>query len=353
MRATPLVLLLTALVACDAPTTEDDDVVVDTDDPCAGAYAAADYALSWTAVRDQDALGMMMSVWGACQNDVWVVGGQKTGDGFALRGQGDTFEAQPLPADTPMLNWVHGVEVDDLWVGGISGTLLHWTGSDWEDHSLEEEGAIWGVHARSSDDALAVGGGFFGAGTPFAYRYDGTAWTKLTLPEAVTEAQILFKAYATGDGYAVVGSRGLALSVGASGVSVTASEAASNDDMVTIHAAPGHDPVAVGGFTGGAIWSLDATEGWQTVSTTPSVFLKLNGVHDQGNGLVTAVGNQGSTGVWDRGAGTWTEAAPFTLDLLHATWVAPNGDTYGVGGNFLTSGDTFHGTLGYSPGPGR
>ncbi|MCB9664543.1 MAG: hypothetical protein H6732_10530 [Alphaproteobacteria bacterium] len=328
---------LLALAACaQGPDSDTDDSADDTDAP--GAFQ-----LDLAAERSDDPLGMFMSVWGAQADDVWVVGGQKGGAGFALRGSTGAFTPVDLPADTPMLNWVHGTAADDLWVGGVAGTLLHHDGTGWTSHDLPEVGAVWGVHAAGPDDALAVGGSFFGTGAPFAYRWDGATWAPLDLPADLPAKATLFKTHAHDGGYLVVGSSGWALRVDAGGVrKVDTGE--SGEDLVTVHVAPGEAPVAVGGTVAGRLWT------WRDGAFVEegAAFSRLNGVHVRPDGLVVSVGNDGIAGTWRAGDADLVEAARITRDVLHATWVAPDDTTYAVGGNFLTSKPDFHGFLGVS-----
>jgi hypothetical protein len=120
--------------------------------------------------------------------------------------------------------------------------------------------------------------------------------------------------------------------------------------MVTVHrdAEGCVAPIAVGGLIQGDAWQLGPT-GWTSVATHVT---KLNGVHVLGDGSFVAVGDYGGSGWYDASTATWNaDAFPVTFDLLHAVWVAPDGEGYAVGGNFLTSGPTFHGVLLRSPAP--
>ncbi len=339
----------TEVLETDTEDTEDTvETQVDTDTDAALCTRPAGFSPTWTLERQGDPLGMMMSVWGSDDDDVWIVGGQKGGDGFVLRGRHDDFSSVALPADTPMLNWVHGTAADDVWAAGAGGTLLHWDGASWTPHDLPEAGAIWGIHARSADDALAVGGIFFNAGTPFAYRWNGASWTALTLPSEATSANALFKVHRYADGYVVVGSGGTVVLVDDAGV--TLSETPTTEDLVTVHRDEGlcNPPIAVGGRVQGHVWTLPDAGPWSEARALQS---KANGVHVLGDGSYVVVGDFGSVGWYDAATATWTDQQPFSFELLHAVWVAPGGEVYAVGGNFLTSGPTFAGVLGYSPAP--
>ena len=74
-----------------------------------------------------------MSIWEAGEYDIWVVGGQAD-KGLVLRCQTEECTREdwldvPVPEGTPLLNWVHGIDSNNVWVGGLSGTLLFWNGS--------------------------------------------------------------------------------------------------------------------------------------------------------------------------------------------------------------------------------
>ena len=135
--------------------------------------------LSFSVAVDNAPEGGLWSAWGPSPDDVWIVGGQAD-QGVVLRGSGDTFESLGVPEGTPLLNWVHGTSSNDVWIGGLSGTLLHWNGSEWSDYSVDVEEAFWGVYAVSPNEAYAVGGlSGWGGETRIAMRFDGTEWTIL------------------------------------------------------------------------------------------------------------------------------------------------------------------------------
>ncbi|MBW1881847.1 MAG: hypothetical protein JRJ84_26115, partial [Deltaproteobacteria bacterium] len=150
-------------------------------------------ALEWSVVEEGAPEGAFLMAWGATSDDVWVVGGQPDA-GVVLRGDADGFAQHPLPEDIPILDWVHGTSAEDVWVGGVNGTLLHWDGSDWEDYSIPMDEAIWGLYARSPTEAWAVGGtSAWGGSFAVALRWDGATWSTLDLPPPADEAANLFK----------------------------------------------------------------------------------------------------------------------------------------------------------------
>lgn len=291
---------------------------------------------AWETQLSFDDRGMFMSVWGSGAGPVWVVGGQED-QGVVLRGDDADWESVPLPADTPMLTWISGVSDSDLWVCGLAGTLMHWDGSDWTDHSQPVEEAFWGLYTLG-DSAVAVGGRFRTSGAaPIAYQWEGQDWSALTLPEELPEIPNLFKVHHDGDAFVVVGAQGISLKV-QDGVT-SGVPTGFTDDLVTVHRSEDGELIAVGGRGTGGIFTYDGSSWTQKQETIAG----LSGVFDVGQGQVIAVGERGYAGVYDRDTDTWTERRPLAQDLLHAVWVSDSGKVYAVGGDFLS--DDFYGTL--------
>ena len=59
-----------------------------------------------------------------------------------------------MPDETPLLNGFMESQVN-IWVGGLYGTLLHWNGSEWSDHSQDVQTVE--IFVRD-EEVVAVGG---------------------------------------------------------------------------------------------------------------------------------------------------------------------------------------------------
>ncbi len=312
-----------ALCACAGSADKGTDTDTDTD---------ADAPPEWTAVQSEDPRGMYLGVWGTADDDVWIAGGQLEA-GVLLRGGPDGFTEVALPEGTPMLTWVHGTGPSDIWVAGVAGTLLHWDGTSFTDHTVAQDEAFWGVFARSATDALAVGGPFALTGEePVAFRWDGEAWSAVAMPDELPPLDSWFKAFHDGERYHVVGAAGVALTVDDE-VAVAATGVGA--DLVTAHAAPGAAPLVVGGRNTGVVLAWDGAR-WNPAGTA---IAGLNGVHDLGDGRALVVGERGFGGIYDRATEQITEIPSLTFELVHGSWVSPEGTAWGVGGNFFTPGD--------------
>lgn len=300
---------------------------------------------SWEPIVQADERGMLMSVWGAQGEDAWVVGGSLTGGGVAFRLSPDGGLADvPLPDNTAMLTWVHGRGVDDVWVSGLYGTLLHWDGSSWTDRSLDVVEAFWGVHAGPDGTVVAVGGPFRQVGSaPVLARGDAASGLVLVdLPSDLTDfSENLFKVHHDGvDRFCAVGAAGVALSLGTSGPA-TSMPTGTAMDLVTVEGS-GRDLVAVGGRGTGGVFELDGQgTGWSLAAEAPA---GVSGVSLLEDGRAIVVGENGFAALWDRPSGDLVVSEPVTIDLLHAVWVDAEEDVaWAVGGNWF--GSDYTGTL--------
>jgi len=296
-------------------------------------------AIAWEAVAEDVAEGAFLSVWGASGEDVWIVGGQHDA-GHVLRGSGSDWTAQALPDGTPLLNWVHGTSSSDVWVAGLSGTLLHWDGSGWTDHSVDTEAAFWGLYAHEDGEVIAVGGeSRWGGEAAMIHRYDGSDWAAVALPDKAKGLTNLFKVSHDGSQYWIVGAGGAALAGDGESFSSVATGYAG--DLVTVDRPPGGgDVVVVGGRGTGVVME----PGGDGLSLSAQTNAGLNGVQIYGSTAVV-VGERGYSALFDTESDTVEEVFGITLDILHATWGEAGHKMYAVGGNLNTAEEYFHGVI--------
>lgn len=303
-------------------------------------FAGCDTELiQWKFAEQESPDGVFLSAWGIDPEDTWVVGGQE--DAAAIRrGSGQDFAPFAPPEGAPLLTWVHGTAADDLWVVGIRGTIQHWDGSAWTDHSLPIEEALWGVHARGPTDAIAVGGfSSWGGQVPVAYQWDGSDWTALDLPAQATAEPNLFKVTWDGASWWIVGAGGIALT-GAPDEPLTVAPTGFADDLVTIdaHAGP---LLAVGGRNTGAVLEPSGAG----LALTSEARAGLQGVSVYSDDRALVVGENGFSGLYEPSTDTLLEALPISTDVLHGCFVTQGGDLVAVGGNLFTASDQFLGTI--------
>ena len=149
-----------------------------------GTLLHFDGVSSWTPI-ETGTLSPLLGIWGSAPNDVYIVGL----NGTALHFDGQTVTPMALPGltvqssgATESLGAVWGSSAKDVWIGGgdSSGDLWHFDGAQWTKSTLwSVPGAvgvgITGLWGASSSDLWAVGGNN-------AYHFDGAAWTSVPLP---------------------------------------------------------------------------------------------------------------------------------------------------------------------------
>jgi hypothetical protein len=296
--------------------------------------------LEWEATVDADPRGAFLMAWGAEPGDVWVVGGQPDA-GVALRGGPSALVDFALPEGTPLLNWVHGTATDDVWVAGLNGTLLHWDGGAWTDHTQPIEAAFWGVHARSRTDVWAVGGrSAWGGDQAVVYHYDGSAWTPLELPELLADLGNVYKAFHDGTDLWACGFEGAVIRA-TSADDLRAFPSGYAGDIVTVHGLPGEAPLFVGGRGTGAILELNG----DALAVTAQAPAGLSGLHVMADGRAVVAGEGGFAGLYDPATDTLTASPVPTQDVLHGVFVQQDGTVWVVGGNLYTAGEFFEGSV--------
>ncbi|MEX2218326.1 MAG: hypothetical protein WD749_06155 [Phycisphaerales bacterium] len=154
--------------------------------------------------------GQLDSVFALGANDVWAVGVAgviSTGiRGLAFHWDGASWTEVPLPHEPGGYIWlrsISGVASNDVWAVGVykyvnhnghaiaSARTWHWDGTSWSRVPQSGVGGhdsrMYGVHAISSDDVWAVGGGDPPLGSNLAFEYqtvhwDGVRWSRVENP---------------------------------------------------------------------------------------------------------------------------------------------------------------------------
>lgn len=145
--------------------------------------AGAVVELAGTTVTDRSmtTAATLYGVWGSGPTDVWIVGGVANGrrdpdDDLVWRWDGTRLApVVGVPARGAALFKVWGAGPGDVWISGEGGTMLHWDGDAFTDHSAElaTPSSVLTVHGCATDDVWAVAGqGLF--------HWDGATWARRT-----------------------------------------------------------------------------------------------------------------------------------------------------------------------------
>lgn len=149
--------------------------------------------------RDGDYYNVLNAVSGTSASDVWAVGDSQDGTApsrtLIAHWDGTQWSIVPSPNPGTQINGLLGVAaiaMDDVWaVGYYSGIgtqepidtlVLHWDGSRWSQvpspNVAGGANQLIGITALSADDIWAVG---FAGGGPLAMRWNGSAWSVVTV----------------------------------------------------------------------------------------------------------------------------------------------------------------------------
>jgi hypothetical protein len=117
----------------------------------------------------------VFGMWGASPNDVWAVGGNSGGGGFAWRFDGNAWTVFPgVPADIMSQGTcfkVNGHGADNVWISGSNGATLHWNGSALDRIDIPAEVPLFSV-AGNAVRFVTVGGMSDGV----LYENEGSGW---------------------------------------------------------------------------------------------------------------------------------------------------------------------------------
>jgi hypothetical protein len=155
---------------------------------------------------------IVFGMWGAAPNDVWAVGGNFGGGGFAWRYDGTAWTVFPgVPADITSQGtcWkVNGLSADNVWISGTNGATLHWNGTALDRTDVPIEASLLSV-AGNAVRFVTVGGASDGV----LYENEGSGWHS-ALP---TGGNRLAGVAVSDDQYVAVGEFGTVLRRGSNG----------------------------------------------------------------------------------------------------------------------------------------
>ncbi|MEX1366164.1 MAG: hypothetical protein AB1Z98_23770 [Nannocystaceae bacterium] len=244
-------------------------------------------------------VGAFFSVWGPSPDLVYAAASQPLDGGLSrgalYRWDGTDWSAQPLPPDTPGLNWVYGVGERRFLVGEL-GVILVRDGDEgeWTRYDCETILPLWGVWGIAPDDVWAVGGDGFNR-DPIACHFDGESWTPQVLPEPSFETHALFKVWGTAsDDVWSVGDEGLLMHWQGEAAGWVEVPSGTDSDLISLWGTGPDEIVAVGGRTQAVVARFDG-RAW-SVRDEPEL-LGLNGVWVAADGTATVVGPLGGAGV--------------------------------------------------------
>lgn len=130
------------------------------------------YDGTWTTFSDVSTFGIA-DIWGTA-TEVWVVAGTEV-----LRHDGMTWSTEQIPGG-PTLATVWTTGPDDVWVGGVQGTIFHRTALGWIESTTPTTQHVASIWGSAPDDVWACGN------NGMIIHYDGVSWTEMasgtTLP---------------------------------------------------------------------------------------------------------------------------------------------------------------------------
>jgi len=327
--------LAALFLACSGPASETSETSgsggpVSSTAPTSGGSESSGGDAAWEIGLQLDVdHGALLSVWGAAPDDVYAVGGQLTSAtssvGALYHYDGVAWTEQALPAGTPMLHWVFGVE-GELWTVGRDGAALRREGDAWVATATGVTEILWGVWGPGKDLLWTVGGdGVDDA--PVLLRWDGAAWAPEALP-ATGDSTGLFKVWGSGAAdVTAVGDRGLALHH--DGAAWTVQDTQDLADLISVWGRGQGEHLAVGGRANGRVARWDGAAWTGETFAVPG----LSGVWMAADGSATVVGMQGTIAELAPGSMVLQPQVSPTYLLLHAVFGFADGTRFAVGGS--------------------
>ncbi len=281
----------------------------------------------------------LLSIGGSSATDVFAVGADHGSGPLVLHYDGTTWTSLDTGVRSIDLWWVHSLGPNQALMGGARGAILRYDGGTFTRMTTPgfANQTVFGIWARSATEAWAVGA--VSGRNGFIWRWDGTAWTELSLPrdlqlDSESEVPGLFKVWGDADEIWAVGNAGAVLH-STDGTTFEVVPSGTTDRLFTV-SGNGDLICAVGGGGSGRLIELTGPDAPAT-DRTPALSGLIQGVSVRGTSA-WASGLAGS--VFERQNGTWNEidhGLPIDVASLHAIWVDPDGGIWAVGGGVLSA----------------
>lgn len=128
---------------------------------------------------DTPRMGQIFGIWGASEDDIWIVGGEPDAEpGFLWHYDGnsvsDMSDMVPDEAQGTPLFKVWGRARDDVWIVGLDGVALHWDGAALALGVTNTKERLFTVHGPPSGKPAFVAVG--GDASAIMLQNDGTTW---------------------------------------------------------------------------------------------------------------------------------------------------------------------------------
>lgn len=290
---------------------------------------------AWEVVYDDTKLGgAVVSAWGTGPDDVYVVGGPYGNSGFeavAVHFDGSAW-TRLSPGGADSFWWVSGSGPKDVWMVGENGRITHWDGASFHDETPLTTATLWGVWAASATDAWAVGGtpeGGTAAPNDIVMHWDGSAWTKQSLP-GTPLGRSLYKVWGTAsDDLYAVGESGTTWHRKGTTWTLETNPATSN--LFAVYGCSATDVYAVGGQD---VLHTDGSGTWTKLGVT--LGNSVNGVTCNPGGAALIVGFGGLKQRLVDGGWVNDFTSPPSGDL-HGAWADGTGAFWAAGGDFISN----------------
>jgi hypothetical protein len=271
---------------------------------------------TWTTMTTPSSAGVLESVWGSSNTDVWAFPG-----GWHWDGSNWTVESNGISIAYNM-GYVTGTSATDVWVGGIPGAM------HWDPVNLKWVQMSTGMTGGNPSGMCAVPGGNVWAATfNNMFEWSGSSWATTTVPASITGLRSVFALDAT-HAWVVGG------------------------DLIWNGSTWSRMPGMSSAGAASSVWAASPTDAWATSANgvvhwdgtawmSQSV-LGTNVLRDiwGSSGGVWTVGAKGTT--WVYRSGSWSQVSTPTTNSLGGVWGADSTDLWAVGdaGTFLQGNGT-------------
>jgi photosystem II stability/assembly factor-like uncharacterized protein len=294
---------------------------------CDGTAAPAPAERNWYAVEANFEGGLLLSVWGAEVDDVWVVGG-RTGKTVVLRGDRSQLQEVSNPGRA-MAWWICGLGDRVAVVGEQGLVMVEAADGVFQVLDVGIDSTLYGCWGNSSDDFWIVGGDPLAGPAELAHVQGGVAIAPDLGPLLSELPRVLFKIIGIDEQLFVVGADGTLLQRDAQERWQLTRIASETAPLFTLSASAADDIWAVGGLASAVVVHFDGQH-WSDES--PARLPNLFGVSAVGDQVLIA----GASGALaEHGENDWKRVDTSIEDAFHSVWLDGEGGGWAVGGNVL------------------
>lgn len=134
----------------------------------------------WTRFFPEHSVVAMRAAWGVDIDDMWIVGN----NGALLHWDGRRIEWHEVSTTDDLMD-IEGCARDDIWIASSGGSVLHFNGHRWSEEQIDSVESLLSVHC-AGPGKVYVGGRNLQY-DPAIFTHDGARWREMPMADGLSD----------------------------------------------------------------------------------------------------------------------------------------------------------------------